>query len=59
MQHRQLKNRMSLKIDKVISLYKLCLENIKQCVQDDDVKRYVENLSEKINDKVMLIVFSL
>ncbi|KAI8077258.1 uncharacterized protein B0P05DRAFT_124855 [Gilbertella persicaria] len=51
MQHCQLKNRMSLKIDKVISQYKLCLNNIKQCVQDDEVKRYVENLSEEVNDK--------
>ncbi|KAG0929152.1 hypothetical protein G6F32_012368 [Rhizopus arrhizus] len=50
-QHCQLKNRTSLKIDKVISQYKLCLNSIKQCVQDDDVKRYVENLSKEINDK--------
>ncbi|KAI7902404.1 uncharacterized protein BX663DRAFT_552326 [Cokeromyces recurvatus] len=51
MQHCQLKNRMSLKIDKVINQYKLCLNNIKQCVQDNDVKRYVENLLEEINNK--------
>ena len=59
MQHCQLKNRMPLKIDKAISQYKLCLNNIKQCAQDEDVKKYVENLLEEVNDKVMLIVFPM
>ncbi|KAL9537943.1 hypothetical protein PS6_011669 [Mucor atramentarius] len=51
MQHCQLKNRMPLKIDKAISQYKLCLNNIKQCAQDEDVKKYVENLLEEVIDK--------
>ncbi|KAI8367889.1 hypothetical protein EDC96DRAFT_506427 [Choanephora cucurbitarum] len=51
MEHCQLKNRTPLKSDKAISQYKLCRNNIRQCVQDDGAKGYVESLLDKASDK--------
>lgn len=58
-QHCQENSRMPVRIDKVSSQYEMCLNNIKQTKQEDDVKKYIEKLLAETNEKVMSIVFSL